>query len=99
MSKELSTLLNEIGIKAKSASAILNTATSDQKNKFFDFAVASIQENADVILAANKLDIKAAENNKKDVSTKDGVLNATKPSLPFKSSKDNLIIQPNYINY
>ena len=66
MSKELSTLLNEIGIKAKSASAILNTATSDQKNKFFDFAVASIQENADVILAANKLDIKAAENNKKD---------------------------------
>ena len=66
MSKELSTLLNEIGIKAKSASAILNTATSDQKNKFFDFAVASIQENADVILAANKLDIKAAEDNKKD---------------------------------
>ena len=66
MSKELSTLLNEIGLKAKSASAILNTATSDQKNKFFDFAIASIQENADVILAANKLDIKAAKDNKKD---------------------------------
>ena len=66
MSKELSTLLNEIGLKAKSASAILNTATSDQKNKFFDFAIASIQENADVILGANKLDIKAAKDNKKD---------------------------------
>ena len=66
MSKELSTLLNEIGLKAKSASAILNTATSDQKNKFFDFAIASIQENADVILTANQLDIKVAKDNKKD---------------------------------
>ena len=66
MNKELSTLLNEIGINAKSASAILNTATSDQKNKFFDFAVEAIQENLDVILAANQIDIKAARVNKKD---------------------------------
>ena len=66
MNKELSTLLNEIGLNAKSASAILNTATSDQKNKFFDFAIASIQENAEVILAANQIDIKAAKDNKKD---------------------------------
>ena len=66
MSKELSTLLNEIGIKAKSASAILNTATSDQKNKFFDFAVKAIQENADLILEANKIDIKEARINMKD---------------------------------
>jgi hypothetical protein len=34
MSTELSKTLNEIGIKAKAASAILNTASSDQKNKF-----------------------------------------------------------------
>ena len=66
MNKELSTLLNEIGLNAKSSSAILNTATSDQKNKFFDFAISSIKENAAAILAENQLDIKAAKDNKKD---------------------------------
>ena len=66
MNKELPTLLNEIGLKAKRASAILNTATSDQKNKFFDFAISSIQENNNAILAANQVDIKAAKDNKKD---------------------------------
>ena len=66
MNKELLTLLNEIGLNAKSASAILNTATSDQKNKFFDFAISSIKENAAAILAENQLDIKAAKDNKKD---------------------------------
>ena len=66
MSTELSKALNEIGIKAKAASAILNTASSDQKNKFFDFAIEAIQENADAILEANQIDIKAAESNQKD---------------------------------
>ena len=66
MSVKLSKILNEIGIKAKTASAILNTASSDQKNKFFDFAVKAIQENADLILEANKIDIKEAKINKKD---------------------------------
>ena len=63
---ELSKLLNEIGLKAKSASAILNTASSNQKNKFFDLAILSIQENANAILDANKVDIKKAKDNKKD---------------------------------
>ena len=66
MSVKLSKILNEIGIKAKAASAILNTASSDQKNKFFDFAVKAIQENADLILEANKIDIKEARINMKD---------------------------------
>ena len=66
MSTELSKALNEIGIKAKAASAILNTASSDQKNKFFDFAIEAIQENVDAILEANQIDIKAAESNQKD---------------------------------
>ena len=66
MSVKISKILNEIGIKAKSASAILNTASSDQKNKFFDFAVKAIQENADLILEANKIDIKEARINMKD---------------------------------
>ena len=66
MNTELSKTLNEIGIKAKAASAILNTASSDQKNKFFDFAIEAIQENADAILEANQIDIKAAESNQKD---------------------------------
>ena len=66
MTVELSLLLTEIGLKAKNASAILNTTSSDQKNKFFDFAIVSIQENAEVILAANQVDIMAAKDNKKD---------------------------------
>ena len=66
MSQELHTLLKKIGLKAKRASAILNTATSDQKNKFFDFAIEAIKENSDEILLANQLDIKAAEGNNKD---------------------------------
>ena len=66
MSVKLSKILDEIGIKAKAASAILNTASSDQKNKFFDFAVKAIQENANLILEANKIDIKEARINMKD---------------------------------
>ena len=66
MSQELHTLLKKIGLKAKRASAILNTATSDQKNKFFDFAIDAIRENSDTILTANQSDIEAARRNKKD---------------------------------
>jgi len=66
MSQELHTLLKKIGLKAKRASAILNTATSDQKNKFFDFAIDAIRENSDTILTANQADIEAARRNKKD---------------------------------
>ena len=66
MNTEFSKTLNEIGIKAKAASAILNTASSDQKNKFFDFAIDAIRENSDTILTANQADIEAARRNKKD---------------------------------
>ena len=66
MNKELTKLLYEMGQKAKSASAILNTATSDQKNKFFDLAINLIQQHADNILKANKIDIKQAKENNKD---------------------------------
>ena len=66
MSQELHTLLKKIGLKAKRAGAILNTATSDQKNKFFDFAIDAIRKNSDTILTANQADIEAARRNKKD---------------------------------
>ena len=66
MNKELTTLLYEMGQKAKSASAILNTATGDQKNKFFDLAINLIQQHADNILKANQIDIKQAKENNKD---------------------------------
>ena len=66
MNTTLTTSLFEIGLKAKSASSILNTVTSNQKNKFFDFAIEAIKENLDEILLANQLDIKAAEGNNKD---------------------------------
>ena len=66
MNTKLTTSLFEIGLKAKSASSILNTVTSNQKNKFFDFAIEAIKENSDEIFLANQLDIKAAEGNNKD---------------------------------
>lgn len=66
MNTKLTTSLFEIGLKAKSASSILNTVTSDQKNKFFDFAIDAIRENSDTILTANQADIEAARRNKKD---------------------------------
>lgn len=66
MNTKLTTSLFEIGLKAKSASSILNTVTSDQKNKFFDFAIDAIHENSDTILTANQADIEAARRNKKD---------------------------------
>ena len=66
MNKELTTLLYEMGQKAKSASAILNTAPGDQKNKFFDLAINLIQQHADNILKANQIDIKQAKENNKD---------------------------------
>ena len=66
MNKDLSKALNDIGLKAKSASAILNTVTSDKKNEFFDLGISAIHENTDEILAANQIDIKAAKDNGKD---------------------------------
>ena len=66
MNTKLTKSLFEIGLKAKSASSILNTVTSNQKNKFFDFAIEAIKENLDEILLANQLDTKAAEGNNKD---------------------------------
>ena len=66
MNTKLTTSLFEIGLKAKSASSILNTVTSDQKNKFFDFAIDAIRKNSDTILTANQADIEAARRNKKD---------------------------------
>lgn len=66
MNTKLTTSLFEIGLKAKSASSILNTVTSDQKNKFFDFAIDAIHENSDTILTSNQADIEAARRNKKD---------------------------------
>ena len=68
MNKELSSLLDELGQKAKIASSILNTASSDQKNKFFDLAIESIQKDADTILEANQADIQQAKENNKDAA-------------------------------
>ena len=55
MNMELSTALHEIGLKAQKASSILNTVTSEQKNKFFDFAIEAIQEMPVPFLMLTKL--------------------------------------------
>jgi glutamate-5-semialdehyde dehydrogenase len=68
MNIELSTLLTEMAQKARSAGEILNTATSNQKNKFFKYAVSAIQDDTDLILTANQVDIKAAKDNQKDAA-------------------------------
>ena len=68
MNAELKNLLDDMGLKAKKASSILNTSSTHQKNSFFDFAIKAIQQDADNILEANQLDIKQAKENKKDAA-------------------------------
>ena len=68
MNKDLSKTLSDIGVNAKRASEVLNTASSEQKNSFFDFAIKAIQDDSHAILEANKIDIKQAEENNKDAA-------------------------------
>ena len=68
MNKDLSKTLSDIGVNAKRASEVLNTASNEQKNSFFDFAIKAIQDDSHAILEANKIDIKQAEENNKDAA-------------------------------
>ena len=68
MNIDLSKTLSDIGVNAKRASEVLNTASSEQKNSFFDFAIKAIQDDSNAILEANKIDIKQAEENNKDAA-------------------------------
>ena len=68
MNKDLSKILGDIGLNAKRASEVLNTASSEQKNSFFDFAIKAIQDDFHAILEANKIDVKQAEENNKDAA-------------------------------
>ena len=63
---DLATELNEMGIKAKQASAVLNTASSSQKNSFFDSAIKEIKSDKELILMANHQDVSQARDNGKD---------------------------------
>ena len=77
MNKDLSSMLDEMGQKAKIASSILNTVSSEQKNKFFDLAVESIQKDTDKILEANHADIQQATKNDKRVTIVGKILRKT----------------------
>ena len=68
MNKDLSKTLSDIGVNAKRASEVLNTASSEQKNSFFDLAIKALQDDSHTILEANKIDIKQAEENNKDAA-------------------------------
>ena len=63
---DLATELNEMGVKAKQASAVLNTASSSQKNSFFDMAIKGIKSDKELILMANHQDVSQARDNGKD---------------------------------
>ena len=58
--------LNKMGVKAKQASAVLNTASSSQKNSFFDLAIKKIMSDKELILMANHQDVSQARDNGKD---------------------------------
>jgi len=58
--------LNEMGAKAKQASAVLNSAPSGQKNSFFDLAIKQIQLDKELILQANHQDVAKAKDSGKD---------------------------------
>ena len=68
MSTKLQDQLYQIGANAKKASTILNTASSSQKNQFFNFAISEIKADTGAILNANKADVEAAKENKKDAA-------------------------------
>jgi glutamate-5-semialdehyde dehydrogenase len=63
---DLATELNEMGVKAKQASAVLNTASSSQKNSFFDLAIKEIKSDKELILMANHQDVSQARDSGKD---------------------------------
>ena len=63
---DLATELNEMGVKAKQASAVLNTASSSQKDSFFDMAIKEIKSDRELILMANHQDVSQARDNGKD---------------------------------
>ena len=63
---DLATELNKMGVKAKQASAVLNTASSSQKNSFFDLAIKEIKSDKELILMANHQDVSQARDNGKD---------------------------------
>ena len=65
---DLKQQLNEIGKKAKAASAVLNTAPSIQKNSFFDFAIKEIRSDQELILMANHQDVAQARDAGKDAA-------------------------------
>jgi len=58
--------LNEMGAKAKQASAVLNIAPSSQKNSFFDLAIKEIQSDKELIFKANHQDVAQARDSGKD---------------------------------
>ena len=68
MNLDLKKTLDEIGINAVKASKILNSATTSQKNRFFDIAIQEIKNNEQIILAANIKDVETAKENGKDAS-------------------------------
>jgi glutamate-5-semialdehyde dehydrogenase len=63
---DLATELNEMGVKAKQASAVLNTASSSQKDSFFELAIKEIKSDKELILMANHQDVSQARDNGKD---------------------------------
>ena len=65
---DLKQQLNEMGEKAKAASAVLNTAPSVQKNSFFDFAIKEIKSDQELILMANHQDVAQARDAGKDAA-------------------------------
>jgi glutamate-5-semialdehyde dehydrogenase len=65
---DLKKTLDKIGMNAVKASKILNSATTSQKNRFFDIAIQEIKNNEQIILAANIKDVETAKKNGKDAS-------------------------------
>ena len=68
MNLDLKKALDKIGMNAVKASKILNSATTSQKNRFFDIAIQEIKNNEQIILAANIKDVETAKKNGKDAS-------------------------------
>ena len=66
MNSQLNEILEKIGANAKKASTFLNKASTNQKNRFFEYAISEIKADTKTILAVNQQDINDAKNNQKD---------------------------------
>jgi len=74
MEQDAATIMQKLGRQAKAAAAVMRTADTKSKNRALTLAAGVIRRELPEILAANALDMKAAETSGLDAALKDRLL-------------------------